>query len=182
MDGDLQEPLDVPAGCSEKPAKVIASSVRCAGSGNENFVKGAAYALFDRLLTLIAEVNISLDAGDFCRNDKLYGVLAELDAEARLFPPRLAWLAGFSPDWLPAGTTKYPLRTLIRLARQESCFFHDPLRSATDSGLSGLGIPIFGGAFVLVWQLFGFEFMGRTAHALPGWAAIVDGMSFFWEV
>jgi dolichol-phosphate mannosyltransferase len=186
MDADLQDPPEVLAGCLQKLREGYDVVYAVRRKRKEGVFKRAAYALFYRILTLIAEVNIPLDSGDFCLMSERVATLLSRMPERNYFLRGLRAWTGFRQfgfeyerEARAAGTTKYSFKRLVRLAMAGVFSFSTmPLRLATYLGLFGVGISVLGGLFVLIWRLFGFEFMGRTAQDLPGWAGIAGGMFF----
>jgi dolichol-phosphate mannosyltransferase len=147
----------------------------------ESLFKRMAYATFYRGLRMVAEVDIPLDSGDFCvMRQNVVNVLRAMP-ERNVFLRGLRAWSGFRQVGIEyeraeraAGQTKYPFRKLLRLATDGIFAFSTvPLRVATFLGFAGVGVSILFGGFVLAWRFAGFEFMGHTAHELPGWTAVV---------
>jgi dolichol-phosphate mannosyltransferase len=180
MDADLQDPPEVLLGAFHKLREGYDVVYAIRRARKENFLKRAAYALFYRILTLVAEVNIPLDAGDFCLMSGRVATVLRQMPERNVFLRGLRAWAGFRQFGLEyeraaraAGETKYQFKKLLGLAADGVFAFSLlPLRLATYLGLCAVGFSILAGAFVLIWRFCGFRFMGHTAHDVPGWAAI----------
>ena len=184
MDADLQDPPEVlPAGLELiRQGYDVVYAVR--RKRKEGFFKRAAYQLFYRLLKAVAEVEIPLDAGDFCLlTRRVVDVLAAMP-ERNVFVRGLRAWAGFRQigleyerDARAAGETKYPFAKLCKLAADGIFSFSTaPLRVATYTGFATVGITATAGLFLLVWKIAGFRFMGHTAAELPGWTGVICTM------
>jgi glycosyltransferase involved in cell wall biosynthesis len=126
-------------------------------SRKEGAAKRAAYALFYRTLRLIAEVDVSVDAGDFSLIDRrVLEVLASFPERNRLLRGLRSWV-GFRQvgvecprDARFAGASKYTLRKLVGLALSGYVGFSAmPLRLATWSGFVAAAM----GFALMVWVL-----------------------------
>jgi len=142
MDADLQDrPEDVRLFFARwRDGYDVVYAVRT--SRKEGAVKRAAYALFYRSLRLIAEIDVSIDAGDFSLIDRrVLDVLATFPERNRLLRGLRSWV-GFRQigvecprDARFAGESKYTLRKLLGLALSGYVGFSAmPLRLATWSG------------------------------------------------
>jgi dolichol-phosphate mannosyltransferase len=186
MDADLQDPPEVLVRAFHKLREGYDVVYAVRRKRKENLVKRAAYALFYRLLTFVAEVNIPLDSGDFCLMSRRVATVLRQMPERNVFLRGLRAWAGFRQIGLEyeraaraAGETKYQFRKLLRLAADGVFAFSLlPLRLATYLGLCALGFSMSAGVFVLIWRLCGFRFMGHAARDLPGWTAISGGLLF----
>ena len=187
MDADLQDPPEVLVRAFHKLREGYDVVYAVRRKRKENFVKRAAYALFYRVLTFVAEVSIPLDSGDFCLMTRRVATVLRQMPERNVFLRGLRAWAGFRQIGLEyerparaAGETKYQFRKLLRLAADGVFAFSLlPLRLATYLGLCALGFSMSAGVFVLIWRLCGFRFMGHAARDLPGWTAISGGLLFF---
>jgi dolichol-phosphate mannosyltransferase len=181
LDADLQDPPELLGRCLQtlREGNDVVYAVR--RKRKESIFKRAAYAAFYRALRLVAEVDIPLDSGDFCvMRRNVVEVLRTLP-ERNIFLRGLRAWSGFRQVGMEyerqeraAGETKYPFRKLLRLATDGIFAFSSaPLRVATFIGFAGVAISILLAAFILTWRFAGFQFMGHTAHELPGWTAVV---------
>jgi len=187
MDADLQDPPEILAACLEKVRAGYDVVFAVRRKRKENVFKRCAYAVFYRLLKLTAEIDIPLDSGDFCVMTRRVVTVLTRMPERNVFVRGLRAWAGFRQIGLPyerearaAGETKYPFRKLLRLAMDGVFAFSTlPLRLATYLGFFAVGLAVLAGLFILSWRIFGFKFMGQTAHELPGWTAVVGAALFF---
>ncbi|MGO8926071.1 MAG: glycosyltransferase family 2 protein [Limisphaerales bacterium] len=186
LDADLQDPLEVLVQAFHKLSEGYDVVYAVRRKRKENLVKRAAYALFYRILSFAAEVDIPLDSGDFCVMTRRVATVLRQMPERNVFLRGLRAWSGFRQIGLEyersaraAGETKYQFKKLLRLAADGIFAFSLlPLRLATYLGLCALGCSVSAGVFVLIWRLCGFRFMGYTAHDLPGWTAISGGLLF----
>ena len=184
MDGDLQD-----------PPELIPQFVRLWREGNdvvyairrkrkENSVKRLGYFTFYRLLRAISEIDIPLDAGDFCLMDsRVVDALRSLPEQAR-FLRGLRTFVGFRQVGLPyeraarrAGHPKYTLLALIRLAVEGLVSFSSyPLRLGTT--YLGVATAIVS-AVMMVWVLID----ALINHTAPrGWASVLGTVLFMGSV
>lgn len=137
IDGDLQDPpeiIPVMIAKWEAGAKVV-YGVREKRKG-ENPFKLVTAKLFYRLIRLIGETDMPLDAGDFRLLDrKVVTTLRSLREENRYIRGLVSW-AGFPQAGVPyrrdrryAGKTKYTLKKMLRFAFDGLLSFSDkPLK------------------------------------------------------
>jgi dolichol-phosphate mannosyltransferase len=143
MDADLQDPPEL---LTEMVARwragdEVVYAVR--RRRQENVVKRGAYAAFYRTARVIADIDVPLDAGDFCLLDRrVVDAMATLPERNRFLRGLRSWVgfrqAGVPYDREPqfAGDTKYTLRKLVRLALAGYVGFSTmPLRLAALLGL-----------------------------------------------
>ena len=179
MDADLQDPPEMLGPYLEhwRNGYDIVYAIR--RKRKEGVFKRMAYALYYRLLKSLAEVNIPLDAGDFCLMDRRVVEVLLAMPERNVFLRGLRAWSGFRQigvsyerDKRAAGEPKYSFRKLVYLGLDGIFSFSTlPLRLATWLGLA-IVIPSFLGAvFVLFWRLSGLSFMGNTFESIPGWAS-----------
>jgi dolichol-phosphate mannosyltransferase len=181
LDADLQDPPEL---LGQGLAKLgegydVVYAVRRKRKGS--LVKRGMYALYYRLLSSIAEVNVPLDAGDFCLMARRVARILNGMPEQNVFLRGLRAWTGFRQIGLEyergpraAGKTKYPFKKLLRLAADGMFAFSVmPLRIATAIGFGVMLFSLVLGVFLIVWRFGGFPVMGRTAAELPGWTGIV---------
>jgi glycosyltransferase involved in cell wall biosynthesis len=130
--------------------------------------------LFYRVINALSDVPIPIDTGDFRLMDrKVVDALLSMPERDRFLRGMVSWL-GFRQLALPyhrasrfAGTTKYPMRKMLRFAMDGIFSFSVvPLRIAT---LTGLGASLLGliGALVALW------FRLWTHQWVPGWTSLL---------
>ena len=179
MDADLQDPPEaVPDLLAPwRQGHDVVYAIR--QGRKENVLKRSAYGLFYRLLQQVANVEIPLDAGDFCVLDRrVADVLRQMPERNRFIRGIRSWV-GFRQVGVPynraarfAGQPKYSLLKLLRLAFDGFfSFSYVPLRLAS---LFGLFVSFLG--FLLsVWTVY----KRFTLPEFPsGFATIVVGMMF----
>ena len=179
MDADLQDPSEL---LSEfvarwKQGYDIVYAIR--KKRKENVFKRACYSAFYRSLQGVANIDLPLDAGDFCLMDrKVIDVLNRLPERNRFLRGLRSWV-GFQQVGVEyerqarlAGTPKYTLRKLIGLAISGYIGFSAmPLRLASALGalsaLAGLGL--------FAWAVL----VKLAGHPTPwGWASTVSMILF----
>jgi dolichol-phosphate mannosyltransferase len=186
MDADLQDPPEILVKGLQKLREGYDVVYAVRKQRKEHLLKRTAYALFYRLLARVAEVDIPLDSGDFCLLRRPVVEVLRQMPERNVFLRGLRAWAGFRQVGLEyeraartAGETKYQLRKLIRLAADGIFAFSLlPLRLATYLGLVMVCFSLLAGSFVVIWRLWGFQFMGHAAQDLPGWTALFGGLLF----
>lgn len=154
----------------------------------EALPKRAAYALFYRALHAISDINIPLDAGDFCLMDrKVIDALNNLVPEQVRFVRGLRAYVGFKQIGLvyarhprAAGTASYDTRLLLKLAIDGLFGFSMlPLRLASYVGFL-IAIPSFlVGIYFIVQRMFrSAEIFGYRPTLVPGIATLAVGLFF----
>jgi dolichol-phosphate mannosyltransferase len=174
MDADLQDPPELlPELVRQWEAgyEVVYAIRR---KRKETLWKRAGYHLFYRLMRVVAEVDMPLDAGDFCLMDRrVVDIVRNLPEKNRFMRGLRSW-AGFRQVGVEyerpvrhAGEAKFTLRKLIRTAMDGLLAFSSaPLRLAVYAGFltASAGLLFLG---VAVYQrLF-------AAHTPDGWASLV---------
>ncbi len=179
MDGDLQDPPEVIPQFVARWQEGFDVVYAVRRKRKENILKRLSYLGFYRILRHIGDLDIPLDAGDFCLMDrKVVDALCQLPEQGR-FVRGLRTYVGFRQVGLEyeragreAGKPKYTLTALIKLAIDGLVSFSSyPLRLATTIGLVTTGVAV----ILLVWIL-------RDAlihHTAPrGWASLFAGVLF----
>jgi dolichol-phosphate mannosyltransferase len=180
IDADLQDPphliRDLIAAW-EKGSDVV-YGVRSERAGESRFKKKTA-ALFYRLLNRVSEVPIPLDTGDFRLMDRaVVDVLKTMPERHRFLRGMVSWI-GFDQTGLAynrearlAGTTKYPLRKMIRFASDGMVSFsRAPLRLATHIGFASSALALAGIVYAFVLRVF-------TSVWVPGWTLLFIAVTF----
>jgi glycosyltransferase involved in cell wall biosynthesis len=179
MDADLQDPPEVIADfvAQWRAGYEIVYAVR--KKRKENVFKRASYKVFYRSLQAVANIDVPLEAGDFCLMDRrVVNALKALPERNRFLRGLRSWI-GFAQIGVEyerqarlAGTPKYTLGKLLGLALSGYIGFSAlPLRVAsalgTLSALAGLGL--------MVWAVL----QKITGHPTPwGWASTVSMILF----
>jgi glycosyltransferase involved in cell wall biosynthesis len=178
MDTDLQDP----PGVSLELIELWESGVDVAYAQRRTrqdspFKKGTAY-LFYWLLTRLASVEIPRNVGDFRLMDRK--VVAEVIRyrEHDRFLRGIVAHVGFRQEAVPfdrdpryAGSSSYPLRTMLKLAADGILGFSTfPLRLISRVGMLISLLSVLGALFVIYVRVF------MPAQTVPGWAFIAVGM------
>lgn len=186
LDADLQDPPELLPACLAKWREGFEVVYAIRQKRKENIFKRTGYSVFYRALQRMAEVEIPLDSGDFCLLDRrVVDVLCAMP-ERNIFVRGMRAWAGFRQtgityerDARAAGSTKYPLRKLLRLAFDGIFAFSTvPLRLATWFGLLIVALNMLAVVLVLIWRFWGFRFMGHTGQEIPGWTASIISVFF----
>lgn len=180
IDADLQDPPEVihdMVGKWKEGFEVVYGT-RTHREGESAF-KLATARLFYRLLNRLSEVPIPLDTGDFRLMDRrVVDILAAMPEQDRFIRGMVAWV-GFRQYSLPyararrfAGTTKYPLRKMLRFAFDGILSFSSaPLRAATYMGLACAALAFAATLYAFYVRLFTSDWVG-------GWATMIIAVLF----
>jgi dolichol-phosphate mannosyltransferase len=172
IDADLQDPPDVILQMIAKwrDGYDVVYGRRLQRNG-ETFFKKATAKVFYRLLNGMSDVDLPVDAGDFRLIDrKVCNALKVLPERNRYVRGLVSWL-GFRQTDVPyireerfAGTTKYPLSKMVRLAADAvTSFSYKPLRI-----VAWLGAAVSLASLVCLVLLLPARLLGFT---IPGWAS-----------
>ena len=172
IDADLQDPPEVILELIKKwkEGYEVVYAVRAERDGETWFKKETA-ALFYRLIYKITDVKIPMDTGDFRLMDRcVVNVMNQMREKDRFLRGMSAWV-GFKQIGVPyhraarfAGSTKYPLKKMIKLALNAiTGFSHIPLEIAMYFGfivasLSILAIPV----VIIIRLATGSELLGQA--------------------
>jgi dolichol-phosphate mannosyltransferase len=180
IDADLQDPPEV---IPELIAKWregydVVYAVREQRQG-ESLFKRATAAGFYRLISLITNVDIPIDTGDFrlMSRTAIEG-LKRVREKNRFVRGLVAWL-GFKQTGVKfvrheryAGVTKYPLKKMLKFAFDGiTSFSYLPLQLATYLGFFVSGLSFLAILYVLYLRFF-------TAATIIGWASLMMAMLF----
>jgi glycosyltransferase involved in cell wall biosynthesis len=178
MDTDLQDPPEVSLRLIETwESGVDVAYAQRRTRRDAPFKKGTAYAFY-WLLSRMASVEIPRNVGDFRLMDRQ--VVAEVIRyrEHDRFLRGIVAHVGFRQEAVPfdrdprrAGSSSYPLRTMLKLAADGILGFSTfPLRLISRLGMFISLLSVLGAVFVVYVRVFDPE---RT---VPGWAFIAVGM------
>jgi len=186
LDADLQDPpelLPQMLAAMDRGADVVYGQRR-KRAGEGAFKRGTAFAFY-RFVNWLSDTRIPPDTGDFrLLSRRALDALLSMPERHRFLRGMVSWVGfrqeAFLYDRDPrhAGTTKYPLRKMLRLALDAvTSFSTRPLRLATIlgglTGLFGLGLLI----YVFVSYLVGRTVGGWTS--LLGTVAILGSIQLF---
>jgi glycosyltransferase involved in cell wall biosynthesis len=171
IDSDLQDPPELVPTMLEhwRAGSDVVYAMRTDRSGESRF-KLATASWFYRIMSKVSDVPLAQNSGDFRLLDRraLDALLAMRESN-RYLRGMTSWI-GFTQTAVPyhrdarhAGTTKYPIRKMIRFALDAiASFSHAPLQIATVAGfvsafLAFLAIPV-----AIVFRIFGKFVPGVT--------------------
>ncbi len=178
MDTDLQDPPEVGLRLIEAwESGVDVAYAQRRTRRDPAFKRGTAYAFY-WLLTRLASVDIPRNVGDFRLMDRK--VVAEVIRyrEHDRFLRGIVAHVGFRQEAVPfdrdpryAGSSSYPLRTMLKLAADGILGFSTfPLRLISRLGMLISLLSVLGALFVVYVRVF------MPDKAVPGWAFITVGM------
>jgi dolichol-phosphate mannosyltransferase len=165
MDADLQDPPELIPEMLDRwrEGADVVYAVRTEREGETRFKRSTA-RLFYRLMAKLSDVPLQADAGDFRLLDRrALDALLALRERNRYLRGMTVWV-GFTQTAVPyaraarhAGTTKYPLRKMLRFALDAiASFSHAPLQLATVMGFLFAAF-----AFLMIPVAIGFRIAGE---------------------
>ncbi|WPU64739.1 glycosyltransferase family 2 protein [Peredibacter starrii] len=174
IDSDLQDPPELLTPMLDKmyDGFDVVYGQRKHRAGETYFKKTSAH-LFYRFLSLLADIEIPKDTGDFrLMNRKVLMAYQSLSESHRFTRGLIAWL-GFKQTALPydrharfAGTTKYPLMKMINFSLDAVTGFSlKPLRLIILVGV----LTSFMALLALAYTLYGWVF----SKNIPGWTSLM---------
>lgn len=180
IDADLQDPPEVLAEMIRhwEDGVEVVYAVRDTREGESAF-KVATARWFYRLLNGLSETPIPLDTGDFRLMDRtVVEELKKMPERHRFVRGMVAWV-GYHQMALPyhrkkraAGTSKYPLRKMLRFATDGILSFSSkPLQIATNAGLLAAFLALLGMIYAVVLRLM-------TNTWVEGWTALMIAVLF----
>ena len=180
IDADLQDPPEVILDMLERWRRGIdvAYGVRSGRKGETAFKRWTAKAFY-KLMTLISDVPIPLDTGDFRLMDrKAVDAFLAMPERDRFVRGMVAW-TGFRQEPVhyhrmarAAGETKWPLAEMLHLAVDGIVSFSfAPLRLATWAGFLAAGLAMLGIVYAVFVRIF-------TDAWITGWTAIFIAILF----
>jgi len=187
MDADLQDPPEDLTRFLEKWREGYEVIYGIRRGRKEGLLKRFAYALFYRILHMISDIEIPVDAGDFCVMDRKV-----VDAMQLGFPEQVRFMRGlrayagfrqcgieYERHQRAGGTASYDFKSLMKLAIDGLFGFSMvPLRLASYLGFF-IAIPSFlVGIYFIIHRVVGFKVFGHTAKETPGLATLAVGLFF----
>jgi dolichol-phosphate mannosyltransferase len=180
MDADLQDPPEVIPKLAEawKSGSEVIYAVRIHREG-ESFFKLWTASVFYRLLRLLSDTKIPMDAGDFRLLDKnVVATLRDIRERHRFVRGLISWV-GFEQASVPyereerfAGETKYSVWKMMKFAIDAiTSFSHLPLRLMTLLGSVCFALSLAVGCWV-----FYVKFIKDSA--IPGWTSLIGVVLF----
>jgi dolichol-phosphate mannosyltransferase len=147
----------------------------------DSWIKRTVAGIFYRLLRWLSDTDIPADAGDFRLISRpVVDVLKEMPERDRYTRGLVSW-SGFSQEPIYfdrperfAGTTKYPVSKLMRLATAGVVGFSDkPLFLTIGFGLGAMVLAVLGLIWVIVSTLFSW------GEQIRGWTSMAVLLMFF---
>ena len=180
IDADLQDPPELIAEMVRRwrAGADVAYGVRTEREGETAFKLWTAKAFY-RAINRLSDVAIPMDTGDFRLLDrKVVDALLSMPERDRFVRGMVAW-TGYRQEAVPykraaraAGTTKYPLARMARLAVDGILSFSImPLRLATWVGFSAAALSVIGIVYAIVLRLL-------TDIWVPGWTLLFIALLF----
>lgn len=180
IDADLQDPPEVLAEMIKhwEDGVDVVYAVRESREGESAF-KVATARWFYRLLNRLSETPVPLDTGDFRLMDRrVIDELKKMPERHRFVRGMVAWV-GYRQMALPyhrktraAGTSKYPLRKMLRFATDGILSFSSkPLQISTSMGLLAAGLAMIGIIYAIVLRVM-------TNTWVEGWTALMIAVLF----
>ncbi|MBX9791136.1 MAG: glycosyltransferase family 2 protein [Pirellulales bacterium] len=186
LDSDLQDPPEILDQFFAKWSEGYDVVYGVRENRKEHVLLRTAYAGFYRVLSMLAEVDVPLDAGDFSVIDRRIVEELKRMPERKPFIRGLRSWVGFRQVALPydrapraAGETKYSLRRLVGLAIDgilSSSLV--PLRLATWIGACVSLIAFLGALVTLAIGLFPAAFEAIGMRPVPGTASVIISVLF----
>jgi polyisoprenyl-phosphate glycosyltransferase len=174
MDADLQDPPEVVLEMVKKwkEGYDIVYGVRSSRAG-ENFFKKLTATAFYRLLSQLSEIDIPPDVGDFRLVDRsALEAFKALRESNRYVRGMFTWIGfkqtGVHYDRNPrfAGSTKYPFRKMLKLARDAIVSFSFlPLRFVLNLGFLISFVAFLAGVWAVYLKISG-------AYTVQGWTSL----------
>ena len=175
IDADLQDPPEVILELIAKwrEGYQVVYAVRTEREGETWFKKTTASAFY-KMIYRITDVKIPMNTGDFRLLDrKVIDVMNSMHERHRFLRGMSAWV-GFKSIGVPykraarfAGSTKYPLKKMIKLALTAvTSFSYMPLQLAMYLGFVSAGLAIVAIPVVIILRLAGAQFFIGQATTL----------------
>lgn len=182
IDGDLQDPPSLIHEMLEKwrEGYQVVYAQRNKRAGETIFKKFTAFAFY-RIIGKLTSIDIPPDTGDYRLMDRcVVDQLKNLPERSRFLRGLVCWV-GFKKIGVKydraersAGTSKYPLKKMIRLALDGiTGFSSSPLKISFYMGIFATLI----GFGVFVWSIL--EKFLSPATTVPGWASLMTAIVFF---
>jgi glycosyltransferase involved in cell wall biosynthesis len=181
IDADLQDPpeeLDrFLQKCREGYDIVYAIRVK----RKEGLAKRTAYHLYYRLLRFLANIDMPLDAGDFCViSRRALDTLNALPERNRFVRGLRTWIGyrqigvQYERHARAAGVPKYTVRSLVNLALDGVInFSYKPLRILALTGMAVGLLALFAAVIFLIQYISNTTLFGYNPRHAPGWTSLI---------
>jgi glycosyltransferase involved in cell wall biosynthesis len=183
MDADLQDPPELVVKMVElwKAGNQVVYCVR--RKRKEGLLKRTCYAAFYRLMRAMVDMDIPLDAGDFCLMDRrVVDLICAMPERNRFIRGLRTWVGfrqvalEYERDARQAGEPKYNMRRLIKLATDGIfSFSYIPLKLSGTLGLVVAACSALYAAKLIVWSIY-------FHNSIPGFATLAVGMLMFGSI
>jgi dolichol-phosphate mannosyltransferase len=181
IDADLQDPPEILIEFLRKWREGYDVVYGVRTNRKEGLLLRAAYHTFYRVLAYLAEMDVPLQAGDFCVMDRrVVDILKRMPERKPFLRGLRSWIGlrqcalRYERRHRAAGKTKYNLKRLFGLALDGILGSSIvPLRLATLFGATVSLIAFVGVLFTLVLKLFPRAFAWIGLEAIPGTASVV---------
>jgi dolichol-phosphate mannosyltransferase len=187
IDADLQDPPEVIVDMLEKWRDGFDVVYGIRTKRKEGVLKRIAYNVFYRSYSMLANIDVPLDSGDFALMDRrVVDVLNSLPEKNRFVRGLRAWV-GFRQTGCvyeraarSAGETKYPLHKLVKLAFDGIFNFSTtPLSLSFVIGVVTAVASMLAGSVYFAARLFGFSIFGHRPEDVPGFTTLILTLLFF---
>ena len=181
IDADLQDPpeeLDrFLQKCREGYDVVYAIRVK----RKEGLIKRAAYHSYYRLLRFLANIDMPLDAGDFCvLSRRALDTLNALPERNRFVRGLRTWIGyrqigvQYERHARAAGEPKYTIRSLVNLALDGVInFSYKPLRILALTGMAMGILALVAAVVFLIQYITNTTLLGYNPRDAPGWTSLI---------
>jgi polyisoprenyl-phosphate glycosyltransferase len=181
MDADLQDPPEAVIQMIEKWLQGADVVYGIRTQRKESLLKRAGYHLFYRAYRRLANIDVPVDAGDFSLMDrKVIDIINSLPEKNRFLRGLRAWSGfcqvGVAYERQPraAGSTKYPLRKLIGLAKDGIFNFSTvPLTAVFYVGTLISVLSFVALLLILILRLFDIPIFGVRASDVQGFSSTI---------
>lgn len=184
IDADLQDPPELLSAMMKKMDEEAADIVygQRSGRDGESHFKKLTASVFYRILNRLTDIDIPQDTGDFrLVGRRAVDALNSLPEHIRYIRGMFAWIGfvqvpfHYQRDARAAGTTKYPLIKMMRLAFDGiTSFSIMPLRLASSLALLFLAVSFLLGSYIL--------YVNLVYQTVPGWTSTLLIMLIFTSV
>jgi dolichol-phosphate mannosyltransferase len=181
IDADLQDPPEIVIQMIRKwlDGADVVYGIRT--KRKEALLKRTGYKLFYKIFQRLTSIDAPADAGDFSLIDRrVLEVINQLPEKNRFFRGLRAWSgfrqAGVTYERQPraAGSTKYPLRKLIKLASDGIFNFSTaPLTGVFLIGITMSTVSFMALLFYFVWRIFDITIFGVRASDARGFSTTI---------
>lgn len=187
LDADLQDPPEVILQMIDKWREGFDVVYGVRLKRKEGFFKRFLYMSFYRLYSLLANIEVQPDSGDFALLDRrVVDLINSLPEKNRFVRGLRAW-AGFRQTALvydraarAAGKTKYPFHKLMKLAFDG--IFNFSTAPLTIIFVTGLIISLTSALATIIYiiaRIGDFTIFGRSPGDVPGFTTIILAILFF---